>query len=128
MPETDATREAIELLVEYSRTTSWVVTIQLIAAILMIFVEACLLWAILKLSHYIYDLIQKMRYLTVKVEVMLDRMGWNKTSKFMKNVADGDDVEAARLKALADAEQAADLEPWEKTELDVERDRTEGPQ
>lgn len=126
MPEADGTREAIELLVEYSRTTSWVVTIQLIAAILMIFVEACLLWAIVKLSRYIADLIRKMHYLTGKVEVMLDRMGWTTTGEFMENVAEGDDVDTARRKALADAEVAAGLEPWEKVERDAEANRRKG--
>ena len=107
----DSTTEAIKLLTEYSRTTQWVVTIQLVAAVLMIGVEACLLWAIVKLSHYIVDLIKKMQYLTLKVEVILEEMGWQTTKKFMGNVADGDDVDAATRKALKAAQAEAGMAP-----------------
>lgn len=113
MSEIDATREAIQTLVEYSKMTSRVVTIQLIAAILMIGVEACLLWAILKLARYIVDLIKKMQYLTIKVEVILEKMGWQTTAKFMDNVAEGDDVDMATRKALLDAQREAGMAPEE---------------
>lgn len=124
MPETDGAREAIVQLLEYSRTTSMVVTIQLIAAILMIGVEACLLWGILK-AVYVLDhkvlpsvdsLVAKMRYLTVKVEVILEAMGHKTASKIMEGVAEGDDADVAIRKALEDARDNADLGPLEATQ------------
>jgi hypothetical protein len=113
MDTNEATKQSLELLVRMTKDMSMVVTVQLIAAILMIAVEACLLWAIIKLARYMGSLIDKIRYLTVKVEVMLENMGWETTEAFVRKTADGSDVDTAKRDALKEAEERAALEPLE---------------
>lgn len=114
MPESESSREILKLLLEHSRTTQWVVTIQLIAAVLMIGVEACLLWGILKAARIldrkvvpsVDGLIAKIMYLTLKLEFMLKKMGWESPTELMQGVPGADEVDA-ELRAILQQSQAA---------------------
>ena len=107
----DQATEVMQQLLEFTRTTQWIVTIQLFAAVLMIVVEACLLYAIIKTARLldnkvmvgVDDLIAKMQYLTLKVEVILEEMGWQTTKKFLEETSEGVDVDEATARALHDA-------------------------
>lgn len=108
----DQTTEAVRQLLEHSEVTMWVVTIQLIAAVLMILVEACLLWGILKatrvldrkVSPAVEDLIKKIQYLTLKVEFMMKITGFESATDAME---DGEDNPA--VAKLREAQREAGL-------------------